>query len=178
MTSYITSTATPMSFSLDILSPPPELTLLINPTSMNVKFTPKVSEQRVRSSVNSIGYVFQAHHDELDVISCSGISAMYMTSTEGITRLNRISTDAHFNLESLVRIYKNNGTNQNTKTGNVVNPCSIDSVGRVIMIYDNYIYKGHFTSFSTSETDDKQFNTAFSFEYKVTENLDMSPFTK
>lgn len=162
-----------MEFGLDIKNSPEPLTLLINPTNFELKFVPKISEQRVRWSSQNIGYVFQSHHDELDVMTASGTSAMFVTKTEGITRVNRRLSYGYQNIEQLVAIYRNNGININSKPGKNINPCMIDSVGRVVIIYDNYIYRGHFLSLTISENDEKQFNINFSFEYKITQNINL-----
>jgi hypothetical protein len=166
----------PMVFELDIefLKTPPEpLILLINPSSLEIKFTSKITEQRIRWTGYSTAYVFHAHHDELDVLSASGKSAMFMSSTKGLDRLGRTDTYTYKNVERLVAIYRNNGMNLNKKPGSTskCSPCAIDSVGRVIIYYNDFVYKGHFTSFSVSENDTNPFNVDFTFEFKVTKTF-------
>jgi hypothetical protein len=157
----------PMVFELDIQSPPEPLILLINPASLELKFTSKISEQRVRWTGANPAYIFHAHHDELDVLSASGKSAMFM-SDKGLTRSDRKDTLAFENMERLVAIYRNNGTNRNKKANSSVNPCAVDSIGRVVISYDGFVYKGHFTNFSWSENEMNPFNVDFTFEFKVT----------
>lgn len=159
----------PMVFELDIDNPPEPLILLINPTSLEIRFASKITEQRVRWSGLSPAYIFHAHHDELDTLSVSGRSAMFM-SDKGITRVNRTNTLAYENIERLVAIYRNNGMNLNSKPGSAAkaNPCVIDTIGRVIISYNGYVYKGHFVNFSISESEVNPFNVDFTFEYKVT----------
>jgi hypothetical protein len=169
----ITKGAKPLVFDLDINNPPESLILLINPSNLDIKFQSKVTEQRIRwSGSNNSGYVFQAHHDELDTISAEGISAMFI-SDKGITRQERTLTLAYENFEHLLAMYKNNGINYNKKPGNSISPCMIDSIGRVAMTYDGYIYRGSFLSFNSTETEEKPFNISFSFEFKVTQKIDI-----
>ena len=174
--------AKPMHFDLEIENPPETLVLLINPTTLEIKFTPKITEQRVRwtgpslnSASNTIenpAYIFQAHHDELDVLTASGRSAMFMAEGKGLTRFQKTDTYAYDNIERLVAIYRNNGTNRNKKPNSTVSPCAIDSVGRVSISYNEFIYKGYFSSFSVVENDTSPFNVDFNFEFKVFNTFD------
>lgn len=162
----------PMVFELDINEPPPPLVLLINPETLDTKFTPKVSESRVRwSNKSSSSYILQVHHDELDTLAASGKSAMFMTN-EGITSADRTRTLAYENIQQLIAIYRNNGMNFNRRP-NRNGQNYIESVGRVTITYDNFVYRGSFESFSLNEVQEKPFNYEFSFEYKVTRMIDV-----
>jgi hypothetical protein len=163
----------PMVFELEINSPPPPLILLINPATLETKYTSRIAEQRTRWTGGNIPYVFQAHHDELDTLSATGKSAMFISNDKGLTRIERTKTIGYENIEKLVAIYLNNGTNRNTKPNSSINPCVIDSVGRVVLNYNGFIYQGHFTSFSVSETEAMPFNVDFTFEYKVTRTFNI-----
>lgn len=167
----------PMLFELDISSNVQPLALLINPNSLEIKYTPKIIEQRVRWTTQNIPYIFHAHHDELDIMSCSGKSAMFI-SDKGITRVDRVKTLAFENIEDLIAIYRNNGTNRNKKPNSSINPSTIDSVGRVSISYDNFIYKGHFLNLTISENDSSPFNLDFSFEFKITKTFDSLEYDK
>ena len=92
----------PMVFDLDIIKPPESFTLLINPSNFELKFTPKITEQRIRTTAQNIGYIFQAHHDELDTMTASGMSAMFVSTNKGITRVDRTSTVAYENIQQLL----------------------------------------------------------------------------
>ena len=159
----------PMVFEIDIVIPPAPLILLINPASLEIKYAPKITEQRIRwTGLNgNVPYVFHAHHDELDTLTASGKSAMFMTD-KGITRVDRTDSLAYENIQKLVDVYRNNGMNLNKKTNSVIAPCAINSVGRVVISYDGFMYKGHFINFSFTENDMSPFNVDFSFEFKVT----------
>ncbi len=166
----------PMVFDIDIDEPPASLVLLINPSNLEIKFQPRVAEQRIRWTGLTSAYVFQVHRDELDILTATGKSAMFM-SDKGITRKDRTDTLAYENIETLVAIYRNNGMNLNKKPGSTINPCAIDSVGRVVITYNNFMYRGHFTSFTFTENDGNPFNVDFSFEFKVTKTFDVSQTT-
>jgi hypothetical protein len=165
----------PMVFELDVYEKVEPLILLINPATLELKHTTKISEQRVRLTEVSSAYIFQAHHNELDLLSASGKSAMFV-SDMGITRVNRSKTHAYENIERLMSIYKNNGTNNNSKSNSSVDPCTIGSIGRVSITYNGFIYKGHFTSFSLTENEATPFNVDFSFEFKVTKTFNSEQF--
>lgn len=156
----------PMVIELDILTPPPPLVLLINPDTLDLKFVPKITEARVRwTDRRDSGYILQAHHDELDMLSASGRSAMFYTN-RGITSSERARTVGWENIQHLLAIYRNNGMNFNPKPGRRGTNL-IQSVGRVLIVYDEVIYRGSFESFSLTETEEKQFNVDFNFDFKV-----------
>jgi hypothetical protein len=167
----------PMVFELKIENPPPNLTLLINPASLEIKFAPKISEQRTRWTGANSAYIFHAHHDELDVITASGKSAMFMTDN-GLSRKDRTDSVAYRNIHKLVAIYRNNGKNVNKKPDStqnsfgVVSPALINSIGRVVLNYNDFMYEGHFINFSLSENDASPFIVDFNFEFKVTKTFD------
>jgi len=169
----------PMFFELDIDIPPPILTLAINPRDFNKSFTKKVAESRIRSRMRNIGsYTFNFDHAELDVMTCSGTSAMFY-GNRGLTTAGRsINTLAYKNIKSLVEVYRNNGRNYNThvrRGAPMVTGGSglIKSVGRVIIAYDNTIYRGSFDSFSLSESDQNPFNIAFNYQFVISESIDV-----
>lgn len=172
--------AKPMVFDINITPAPASLALLINPTTFDIKYTPKISEQRVRwtgidaDTSSSNAYIFHVHHDELDVITAAGKSAMFLTDSEGLTRINRTDTYGYKNVERLVAFYRNNGMNLNRSKNS---SGAINSVGRVKISYDNFIYEGHFISFSFSENDTSPFNVDFSFDFKVTKTFSKDQIT-
>jgi len=166
----------PMFFELDIIDPPPVFTLLINPQEMNLRFTKRVIQARTRpTSRDRASYNLQHFFDELDVMSCAGTSAMFYNEN-GLTTKNRTDTLGYKNLKSLVEIYRNNGRNFAPRqeyplvTGG---DGLIDSVGRVIIAYDDIIYRGSFDSLSVNEVDTKPFNLTFDFQYVISERLNI-----
>jgi len=159
--------AKPMVFELDINVPPDPLILLVNPETLDNKSTSKVVENRVRwVDRRDSGYILQTHHDELDVLSLSGRSALFYTD-EGITSQDRERTLGWENIQHLLAIYRNNGMNFNRRP-NSRGTNLIQSVGRVVISYDGYIYRGSFENFALNEVQEKPFNLDFSFDFKVT----------
>jgi len=162
----------PMVFELDIIEPPAALILLINPDNLTLKFTPKVTPERVRwTTRRSSSYILHAHHDELDTLNATGKSALFYNN-DGLTSANRHETIGWENIQKLLSIYRNNGMNFNKKPmqkGSSV----IDSVGRVLITYDDVLYKGHFDSFSLNESAEKPFYLDFSFDFKVTRMINV-----
>lgn len=167
----------PMYFELDIVDPPPILMLAINPHDFTKTFTKKVADGRVRpSNRDTAPYVRHFDYDELDVLSCSGTSATFYHN-KGLEHINRTKTLGYRNLKSLVEIYRNNGRNYNSSRFNapLITGGSglIKSVGRVIIAYDDMIYRGAFDSFTINEIDAKPFNLEFSFQFTVSKTLDV-----
>lgn len=167
----------PMYFELDIDDPPPILMLAINPSEFTNNFTKKVSNSRSRPTTrDKAAYTSNFDYDELDVINCSGKTALFY-SQNGLTSDKRSSSLAYRNFKSLVEIYRNNGRNYNSTrfSSPLVTGGSglIKSVGRVIIAYDDVIYKGSFDSFAINEVDSKPFNFDFNFQFTVSKTLDV-----
>jgi hypothetical protein len=157
----------PMVIELEINVPPPPLTLLMNPESLDIKFASKVTEQRVRwIDKRESGYILHTHHDELDMMSASGKTALFYTD-RGLTSFDRQDSLAWENIQKFIAIYRNNGINFNSTPG-FRGSGVIDSVGRVMITYDGFIYRGSFESLTINETEEKPFNLDFSFDYKIT----------
>lgn len=165
-----------MVFELDINNPPKPLVLLINPETFEIRYVPRVVEVRVRwTDRKKTPYVLQTHHNELDVISASGRSAMYYTS-KGLTSQQRERTLGWENIQQLLAIYRNNGMNFNRKPGQRGTNL-LESIGRVLMIYDKIIYRGSFDSFNLNEVDTSPFNLEFTFDFRVTKTDDKNSST-
>ena len=166
-----------MYFELDIDEPPPVLMLAINPNEFNKSFTKRVTQSRKRSTSRDDGaYLHNFAYDELDVMTCSGTSAMFY-GTKGLTVAARKDSLGYRNFRSLIEVYRNNGRNYFTRPGNMsqVNGGNsvIKSVGRVIIAYDDIIYRGSFDSFRFEETDQKPFNFTFNFQFTVSNTIDV-----
>jgi hypothetical protein len=170
--------AKPMYFELDIDQSPPILMLAINPQSLNFNFTKKVTQSRSRPSTRDFGaFVYNFSFDELDTLTCSGQSAMFYANN-GLTTTFRKDSLGYRNFNSLVQIYRNNGRNYVTRPSNdspLVTGGSglIKSVGRVIIAYDDVIYRGSFDSFNYEEVDTKPFNFTFNFQFVVSNTIDV-----
>lgn len=169
--------AKPMYFELEIKEPPPVLILAINPREMNLEFTKKVVQSRNRPSTrDSAAYILNYDFDELDVMSCSGSSAMFY-SNYGLTSFSRTNTLAYRNFRSLIEIYRNNGRNYNNRPNNNTlltgGSGLIKSVGRVIIAFDDNIYRGSFDSFSVEDNETKPFNLSFNFAFTISNTIDV-----
>lgn len=162
----------PMVFELDITNPPLPLVLLLNPESLEKRLTARNSESRVRwTNRSQSGYVIQTHHDELDVLSMSGHSALFY-SDKGLTSVERSRTHSWENFHQLVAIYRNNGINYNRRPGRRGSSL-IQSIGRVVITYDGVVYRGSFDTLSITEGQERPFNFDFSLEFKVTQHTNL-----
>lgn len=167
----------PMYFELDIDDPPPILMLAINPSEFTKNFTKKVSNSRTRPKTrDQAAYTNNFDYDELDVIQCSGKTALFY-GQNGLTIEKKSSSLGFRNFKSLIEIYRNNGRNYNSTrfTSPLITGGSglIKSVGRVIIAYDDVIYKGSFDSFTVNEVDSKPFNLDFNFQFTVSKTIDV-----
>jgi hypothetical protein len=163
--------AKPMFFELDIEEPPPVLILAINPQEFNKSLSKKVTQSKNRRS-----YVYNFAFDELDTMNCSGTAAMCYNEN-GLTVESRRDTLGFRNLRSLVQIYRNNGRNYVSRPKNdqplVTGTAGlIKTVGRVIISYDDMIYRGSFDSMNIGETDEKPFNLTFNFQFTISNTVD------
>jgi len=165
----------PMYFELDIENPPPVLSLAINPQEFSMTFSKKVSQSRHRSNSKDESYLLNFANDEQDTMSCSCTSAMFY-GKNGLTSYARRDSLGFRNFNSLIQIYRNNGRNFTKRPKNssqtLVGNGIIKSVGRVIIAYDDKIYKGSFDSFDVDESDTKPFNLSFNFQFTVSETID------
>jgi hypothetical protein len=164
----------PMVFELDIDFPPPPLILLLNPSQLEFKYSSKLQETKGRfgNDRRDTGYIMQVAHDELDVISAECRSAQFYDDG-GLTYKNSHRSIAYENFAQLLAIYRCNGMNY-TRQGTTQGASLIQSVGKVLIIYDGSIYKGFFDSFSTSSTQEVPFWIGFNFEFKVIETTTIS----
>jgi len=170
----------PMFFELDIDEPPPVLMLAINPDEFNKSFSKRITQSRKRSTSRNAGaYLHNFARDELDVMTCSGTSAMFY-SANGLTVAARKDSLGYRNLKSLIEMYRNNGRNYITRPGNsaILSQVNggdgvIKSVGRVIVAYDDVIYRGAFDTFRLEETDQKPFNFTFNFQFTISNTIDV-----
>ena len=156
----------PMSIHLKINQAPPPLYLLINPNSMSVGSTKKVTPQKVRANQVTTGYVVQHAFDELEVMNVSGITAMMYHPSLGLTAKSAKTTIGYDQWAKLLALFRNNGVNFNSKED------VIASVGRVAILYDGIEYRGSFDDFSWSTTSESPFNYTFSWTFTVSEKID------
>lgn len=155
----------PMLLRLEIDNPPPPLVLLINPTSLDFTFAPKITKTKVRRSHRGeAGYSLEHHHDELDTLSVSCNTALNYHPTRGLTDDNMNQVMSYDHTQKLLAIYRNNGRNYDTKQDGIVN-----SLGRVVIQFDNVHYYGSFDDFKWSHAAESPFNYSISWSFTVTE---------
>jgi len=156
----------PMSIILLINQAPPPLFLLINPNSMSVASTKKVTPQRVRSNQVTTGYVVQHAFDELETMSVSGVTAMMYHPTLGLSTASARFSAGYDQWAKLLAMFRNNGVNYNSRED------TIASVGRVAIMYDGVEYRGSFDDLSWSTSSDTPFNYTFSWNFTISEKID------
>jgi hypothetical protein len=156
----------------------PPLTLFVNPSEMSIQFTKVQSYQ----SVTRYGYVFESWGEDQPSMSCSGstggfyagavgeldVRAFRSKFVSGLLGVSKVDSAAWQNFTSLVHFYKNNGYIYDTinKTESSL------MVGHVAISYDQWVYLGHFESFSYSYNEAMPHRVEYSFEFKVSRMYD------
>lgn len=158
-----------MMIRLLIDNSPPPLFLLINPSNLDLNFASKITKNKVRRTYHyEIGYVFEYHHDELDTMNVSCSTALFYNSKYGLTNQNLKQTYAYDQFQKLLAIYRNNGRNFDKKYDELIN-----SIGRVLIQYDNIQYIGSFDEFSFTETSENPFNYNLTWTFTISETKDL-----
>jgi len=126
----------------------------------------KITFQKVRMNSINRGYIFQHHHDELDVMSVSGITAMAYHPTFGLTADLEVNSVAYDNWQKLLATFRNNGVNY-SKTQDGL----IDSVGRVSIKFDGKDYRGAFDELVYTMSQETPFHSTFSWTFTISETI-------
>lgn len=140
-----------------------EITLLINPLSMNHSKTGSTSAIYTRS-----GYVTQVWGLGQDLITSTGTTAAFMVDGVGLTAVSRTRSFAYKNFLSLLYAYRNNGYNLVDPTA--LQPALtrvINTIQGIEMSYDNQIFMGHFNNFTIDEDASKPFLFNYNFEFVI-----------
>lgn len=157
-----------------LLNTPPPLTMMINPSNMDLSYAPLVSETRTLG-----GFIQEFWGEQLTTLGASGQTAMFYDQS-GITNKNVRTSESYQNFIRLVNIYKNNGKdyqeiNSNwTETAKRValqNPNRIKSFGAVIMTYIGKEYEGYFENFTFKELAEKPHNFEYDFSFKIEKTI-------
>jgi len=156
-----------MILTLDISTPPPPLVLFINPSSMGISATKKITPQRIRSNPLNRGYSIQHAFDELDTMSVSGMTAMMYHPQFGLTTKHSRSTASYDQWAKILALFRNNGVNYNSKEDLV-----IDSVSGVSIYYDGVTYKGSFDELTWKYSDELPYNFEFTWLFTISETID------
>lgn len=146
-----------------------ELILLVNPDSMNYGRTNSMQAAYTRN-----GYIIQPWGPNQDMLSATGKTAAFMTTSEGLAQVTSRSSLAFHNLLGLTAVYRNNGyqfediTKPNTGIGTNQN----NFIGRQISIvrgielsWDGDIYNGHFNTFTLDNDAASPFQMSYNFEF-------------
>lgn len=154
---------------LDISNPPPPLTLFVNPSVFNPKYSKVIS-----STYSREGYVSEHWGDSPEEISVSGVTGGTYTEESGLFGGSacpdnsgtdyRLYTAALQEMKVLLMFYKNNGRdfrNRNTEKRR------IDSLGIVALNFDLITYLGYFSNFSYKEVAEKPHNFEYNFSFIV-----------
>jgi len=145
----------------------PALTLLINPSNIDITMASKIQPTKVRKNFKyNSGHSIEYHHDELDTMSVNCTTAQFYSSN-GLTPTNLKETMAYDNFQKLIALYRNNG-----KTYNIHHDGIIDTVGEIVIHSLKTNYFGVFEEFSYTQSSDKPYNFAFTWSFVIsrTEN--------
>lgn len=155
---------------IGLVSLPPTLTMMINPSNLDLNYTQLVNETRTLG-----GFIQEFWGEQLTTLSASGQTAMFYDEG-GITNKNSRISESYQNFIRLVNIYKNNGKDYQQIPSNYTeqakkvasqNPNSIKSFGAVVMTYMGKEYEGYFESFSFKEMAEKPYNFEYDFSFKI-----------
>lgn len=155
----------------------PAMYLLINPANLSIKSSQTIARTETRGA-----WVEEVWGQNLDDISCSGVTAAFVTKRglvaarlDSCTPVGGVEgkpwdydgvpdTEAYQNMESLIAIYRNNGEAYYSD-GSVIR------IGSVWIVYDGGIHQGYFTNFNVNEEGSKPYAFSFDFSFKVTKTI-------
>lgn len=175
-------TAADIALQLQLILNSEPLTLLVNPTDMEVQYT-KVQSYQSRTRY---GYVFEAWGEEQPSISFSGSTAGFVaggtdtaspygaqvsgqtSSVSGYQAAARRDSAAWQNFAALYHFYRNNGYIFDTIGGSEGHLF----VGGVAIDFDQWTYVGHIESFSYRFEEDSPHKVTFDMEFKVSRMYD------
>jgi len=144
---------------------PHALVMHVNPKTFSETMTKKVERIQTRG-----GFVEQHWGDDLGEISADASTGGFVNLRTGLTSVLRKETIAWDRYRDLVDLFKHNGS--------VYDPYgAVVLQGKVMVIYDRGTYLGHFSTFSTEETDDAPFIFSISWAFKVETVIIQIPVT-
>ena len=133
----------------------PYMVMHVNPSTFEEQYTKLITRQITRG-----GYLQQHWGEELDSISCNGSTGAFITTTSGISALNRKASIAYRKYLELVALYRNNGLVYDQR-GNVIFSGSIN------LHFDSNIFNGYFENLVIAESSASPFVFDVSFTFKV-----------
>jgi len=174
-------TAADIALQLQHILTAPPLTLLINPTSMNISYTKSQSYgSRVRT-----GHIFEAWGEEQPKISFSGTTGGFVAgvgasagtfpvengqanSVSGLQYGSKRDSAAWQNFMSLYTFYRNNGYIYDTLGASDAHLF----VGALAIDYDQWTYIGHIESFSYGYEEEQPHRVTFDLDFTVSRMFD------
>lgn len=138
--------------------------LMVNPNIFGQNFQKNITNTMTRG-----GWRIAYNSQPQPVISAEGITPGFYTywgleETFGLTRTKRHWSGAWANLMDLVALFRNNGTIREESDPGVVR-----KVGDVVMIFEGWIWRGSFRTFSIRESATQPFFVSYNFEFQVRE---------
>ena len=145
----------------------PPLILLINPTSLAMKYTKKQQyTERTR-----YGYVFQAWGEEQPRLSIEAKCGAFISGGRGVQWASRRDSAAWQNLATAFHFYRHNGYIYDT----VGKSNAHHFVGALSIHYDGWVYYGNMESFNyTFEEAQQNGGVVFTMEFVVNAMVDTS----
>lgn len=160
-------TAVDITMQLQALVNTPPLILLINPTSLAMKYTKKQQyTERTR-----YGFVFQAWGEEQPRLTVEAKCGAFISGGRGVQWASRRDSAAWQNLATAFHFYRHNGYIYDT----VGKSNAHHFVGALSIHYDQWVYYGNMESFTYSFEEGQQLGgVVFSMEFVVTAMVDTS----
>lgn len=160
-------TAVDITMQLQALVKTPPLVLLINPTTLSMKYTKKQQyTERTR-----YGFVFQAWGEEQPKLSIEAKCGAFISGERGVQFASRRDSTAWQNLATAFHFYRHNGYIHDT----VGKSNAHHFVGALSIHYDGWVYYGNMESFNyTFEEAQAKGGIVFSMEFTVNAMVDTS----
>lgn len=161
-------TAVDITMQLAALVKTPPLVLLINPTTLNLKYTKKQQyTERTR-----YGYVFQAWGEDQPKLSIESKCGAFISGERGVQFASRRDSPAWQNLATAFHFYRHNGYIYDT----VGKSNAHHFVGALSIHYDGWVYYGNMESFNYAFDENQGSNggIVFSMEFTVNAMVDTS----
>lgn len=137
----------------NVVAPP--LYMQVNPTTMSLNHAKKTTRTQTFSA-----YYEEYWGDELDTITCSNSTGGFVDPMAGYTNVYKTRTEAYFNFQNILDIYRNNG-NVFDDQGRIIKR------GYSIIYFQPGVYMGYFENFDYTETADSPYKFTFNFTFKV-----------
>lgn len=128
-----------------------------NPTSRETPFKKMITREPTRA-----GWVEWHGGDELDTMTVSGTTGAFYDQEKGLISISegRFQTNQRTFIENLLGIYRNNGVYTDRRGVPF-------KLGKVVCMYDLFVYEGFFETLTVTETADKPYSMTYSFTFTI-----------